>query len=137
MECSICNENYDFESEHKPFSLNPCGHCFCLKCIKALTQKDCPLCRTYIMSEIPNYAMFDVLKQSSQIPLTSNRETKIFKYTLNEMNELKQSLFDASKKKQIECQHLIEEMKRKIQKETERKITRILNDSQKLIFYLF
>lgn len=137
MECSICNEDYDFESEHKPFSLNPCGHCFCLKCIKALTQKDCPVCRTYIMSKIPNYAIFDVLKESLQIPLTtSNREAKHFKYTLNEMDELKQSLVDAFKKKQIECQHLIEEMKRKIQKETESKITRILNDSQMLMSHL-
>jgi hypothetical protein len=144
MECSICNENYDFESEHKPFSLNPCGHCFCLKCIKALTQKNCPVCRTYVMSEIPNYAIFDVIKESStanfklssQIPLASNRETKIFKYTLNEMNELKQSLVDAFKKKQIECQNLIEEMKRKIQKETESKITQILSDSQKLMSHL-
>ena len=83
MECSICNECYD-ETEHKPFLLNPCGHCFCLKCIKALTKRECPECHGRIKSEIPNYAVLNFKdttrrRLSSALPLSPSREAKIFK----------------------------------------------------------
>ena len=52
------------------------------------------------------------------------------------MDELKISLADTLKNKQTECRSSIEDMRGKIQQETENKITRILKDNQKLISQL-
>ena len=136
MNCSICREGFD-EIIHKPHTLNPCGHCFCSKCISTLSKRECPECREKIKSEIINYGILNLLSSSrpSTLPPNPERETKIFKSlenALNEMDELKKNLADTLKKKQTECRDLIEDMKKKIQKETEHKINRLLNDNQKL-----
>ena len=53
MECSICLENYN-DNENKPYLINPCGHCMCLKCLNRLPQQVCPHCRGKIESRIIN-----------------------------------------------------------------------------------
>ena len=42
FECKICMD------ELNKIMLVPCGHCFCLKCSKNLTE--CPICRSQIQS---------------------------------------------------------------------------------------
>ena len=65
MECSICNEDYDTK-DHKPYTIFPCGHCFCLKCINLLTQQQCPNCRGILQSKIVNRGVLDIIEQSKQ-----------------------------------------------------------------------
>ena len=53
MNCNICFENYN-DSTVKPFSITPCGHTFCEKCLDNLlayaniSQPKCPKCRVQI-----------------------------------------------------------------------------------------
>lgn len=46
LECTICFENFDAKNM-KPMTL-PCGHGFCLKCLKDLHKNgkiECPMCK--------------------------------------------------------------------------------------------
>ena len=76
MDCSICNEDFN-EKVHRPISLNPCGHSFCLKCINQLPNQVCPNCRIDIQSKTVNYGIMNMLKdiarsKSSMIPARHN-----------------------------------------------------------------
>jgi hypothetical protein len=60
MECSICQEDYN-ENENKPYLINPCGHCMCLKCLYRLTSPLCPHCRGKIESRTINRGILDCI----------------------------------------------------------------------------
>jgi hypothetical protein len=141
MDCSICNESFD-DKEHKPHSINPCGHCFCLKCIRLLTIRSlCPKCRGNIQSTIVNYAILDMLNDAPRTSRTSNpiRESRIFQSLdnmLSKMTELDQSLDDTLKKRISYINLCVNNMKDKIQKDTEKKVNALLNDNQKLLSQL-
>ncbi len=51
MNCNICFENYN-DSTVKPFSITPCGHTFCEKCLDNLLANislpKCPKCKVQI-----------------------------------------------------------------------------------------
>jgi hypothetical protein len=142
MDCSICNEFYD-ENEHKPHSLNPCGHYFCIKCIQSLENRSCPKCRGDIQSIIVNFAILDMLNDAAR-PKTSKssnpiRESKIFQSldnVLSEMNELDQSLTNTYEKRISEIETSVNNMKAEIQKDTEQKMNALLCDNQKLMSLL-
>ena len=70
MKCSICSVCFD-ESQHKPHTLNPCGHCFCSKCISTLSKRECPECREKIKGENKNYGVLNKLTSSRRIKLSS------------------------------------------------------------------
>ena len=110
MNCSVCNEAYN-ESENKPLTLNPCGHCFCLACLNSLKNQACPKCRAHIKSKIINFAILDMLNPSAasntqstvattaaQQPvheISPERKERIFKSLENvlaELDDLKKSL---------------------------------------------
>ncbi|XP_034246575.1 uncharacterized protein LOC117648264 [Thrips palmi] len=44
MQCPICYEVYN-QQDRRP-KIVPCGHTFCLVCLKSLRVKECPTCRT-------------------------------------------------------------------------------------------
>jgi hypothetical protein len=60
MNCQVCLENFDGDI-HRPFSISPCGHTFCITCLNFLPEKCCPKCRRNINEIMPNYAILDVL----------------------------------------------------------------------------
>ena len=67
MQCQICFESYDNDS-HKPFTINPCGHYFCAKCVDEFNRPNpqiilakCPVCRVNIESTTLNRAILDMM----------------------------------------------------------------------------
>ena len=128
MECSVCNEAYN-ETDFKPHSLNPCGHCFCIKCINSLPNKVCPICRQSIQSTILNFAILEMVRD--RIPIA--RPNLNF---MSEINDMKKSLNGSLNKKQLEWRKYIDQMREKISKDTEDKLNRLLNDNAELMSQL-
>ena len=76
MECSICQEDYN-ENENKPYLINPCGHCMCLKCLYRLSSPLCPHCRGKIESRTINRGILDCIDTIKNLqPLTFASSTK-------------------------------------------------------------
>lgn len=44
MQCTVCYEPYNIR-ERRP-KIVPCGHTFCLQCLKSFRSSECPSCRT-------------------------------------------------------------------------------------------
>ena len=97
MQCQICFESYDNDS-HKPFTINPCGHYFCTKCVDEFNKTQCiwpnpqiipakcPVCRVDIESTVINRAILDMMmnkedaargSSNEQVTLTSFDEMSI------------------------------------------------------------
>lgn len=53
-ECELCFEEYNLYDK-KAFSLVPCGHSLCVKCLESLQKQVCPFCRLEFISKIPNW----------------------------------------------------------------------------------
>ena len=109
MECSVCNEAYN-ETDFKPHSLNPCGHCFCIKCINSLPNKVCPICRQSIQSTILNFAILEMVRD--RIPIA--RPNLNF---MSEINDMKKSLNGSLNKKQLEWRKYIDQMRERYSRE--------------------
>lgn len=62
MDCEVCYEKFD-KNEHKPMTILPCTHTFCLKCLKRLKQQayKCPKCTKMISKTLPCYALLNLL----------------------------------------------------------------------------
>ena len=78
MECSICLELFDKE-ENRPFSIIPCMHTFCNKCLsKFSTTQLCPHCNKQIKSTSLNISLWDLINDwESNI---SNRDKNTFDF---------------------------------------------------------
>lgn len=50
--CEVCLDNYD-TMIHKPYSLVPCGHTYCIECLNRIIR--CPSCRIEFQDKIPNW----------------------------------------------------------------------------------
>ena len=99
MECKICLQNYN-DTERAPHTLSPCGHCFCLQCLKKLPRKLCPMDRRKFELKVINRAILDILSTQAA-PCTSNtsKNAKIV--------ELKSSLLDEFENMGVITTHLI------------------------------
>ncbi|XP_034242816.1 uncharacterized protein LOC117646123 isoform X5 [Thrips palmi] len=68
MECQICLENFNV-ADHRPKTL-PCGHSFCLQCLKRLPTKTCPNDSLPFFGSADALAdNFTVIKLCSQRPM--------------------------------------------------------------------
>lgn len=90
MDCEICAEPFD-HSVHKPYSLYPCPHTFCISCLQKLTENKCPICAKEIRDKNPNLALLNLVPKSAYDQLKDELEID-----MHELNELKQR-FDAKK----------------------------------------
>ena len=63
--CKVCFDAYD-ERQHRPFTLDICGHGFCYRCIYNLKSKRCPTCRARFSRVNPNYDLIDVIALSKK-----------------------------------------------------------------------
>lgn len=74
--CEICLINYDTMS-HKPYSLVPCGHTYCIECLNKMTSNSCPSCRCLFQNKIPNWEISKRLNSATapSAPVQSNDST--------------------------------------------------------------
>ena len=73
MECSICFNKYD-NAQRKPYVINPCGHCFCSKCLAELPTQLCPNDRGKIESKTLNRAILELVEESHRSCKTSSHQ---------------------------------------------------------------
>lgn len=72
MNCKICSKQYS-ELEYRPYTLIPCGHTFCTKCLEKL--KICPECDETIAGKLLNHAILEIINPN---PLECNDSTIYF-----------------------------------------------------------
>ena len=60
MECSLCLNEFECY-QRKPFTVNPCGHYFCLSYLNKIENKKCSNCRGTIESSTLNRGILDIL----------------------------------------------------------------------------
>ena len=65
FECKLCIEPLDHLT-HKPYSLYPCGHTYCISCIQKLSNPICPLCREHIHEKIVNFGLLEFIPQTNE-----------------------------------------------------------------------
>ncbi len=65
--CGLCLESYN-TSNHKPYSLVPCGHTLCIQCHDSLGKTVCPYCRTDFTDIIPNWEIMKHLPLDPRAP---------------------------------------------------------------------
>ena len=63
LSCKICLNPYD-ENLHKPLSIYPCGHTYCLACLEQLITQTCPECRTYIDYNVDNWEILRLINSN-------------------------------------------------------------------------
>ncbi len=81
MNCPVCIERYESSGYHKPFTIVPCGHSLCHKCLNSLQTRICPKCRVTIRDEIVNYGIIEIIEEqqtSHQNPASSDQLTADF-----------------------------------------------------------
>lgn len=61
--CAVCFENYDNETR-KPYSLVPCGHTFCARCVRELKGK-CPNDGQMFAETIKNWEIIGALENNT------------------------------------------------------------------------
>jgi hypothetical protein len=78
LTCPIGFEVYN-DGENKPFTLDSCGHTFCIKCVQMLSVKLCPQCRKTFDRVHPNYTLIDIITSKSKAELLKikSEEAKI------------------------------------------------------------
>lgn len=66
LECPVCMNQYNVESEQRPMSLS-CGHTVCRGCISRMPTQTCPTCRTPFIGQlcVQNFALCDVLAEAA------------------------------------------------------------------------
>jgi hypothetical protein len=130
MECFLCTELYDANT-HKPYSLNPCGHHFCVSCLEKTGTKTCPTCRGTIQSKTLNRAVLELITPET------NMQGKLLKHSL--IGETESLLSEWKTKKESEMKKFkekLQSLKFEIEKDKIEKITKLEMNSEKLIIYL-
>lgn len=114
MNCDICYDDYN-SNEKKPFTLVPCGHTFCIKCINSLMSREasCPNCRKKISEKIPNYGLVGLL-ELNLVPDLNTDLKKSISLRQNEIKEAKEDYDLKFNKKLNESNKKIEQIKSQI-----------------------
>lgn len=128
MNCQVCFENYN-DKENRPYTITPCGHSFCTKCLDSLTDKSCPKCRREINDKIINYAILDLL-DLNLVPDINATLKKSINSCFNEIDELKDTYQAKLNTKLSENQNQIQIVKNAINKQANN-ITKMINNSKK------
>lgn len=131
MNCEICIEKYN-DKENKPYSLIPCGHSFCIKCINRLKVKQCPKCRIEINAKLLNRALIDLLDLN--LIQDTNYELKIaIKKSTNEFNELKEKFYLKLNQKQMYFNDKIIKIEKEIDLQSNKIVDLISLNKNKLL----
>ena len=145
MECKICMQDFD-ENNRIPYTLNPCGHYFCIICLNSLPSKLCPLDRLRIDGKIVNRAILDMLSMPPVLAQASSNATSNASSNttrLKHVEYLERTFFGKLEhfekaynneiiKKLSESQSVFEALRKKIDENTDEKIQKLLCESEKL-----
>jgi hypothetical protein len=122
MECSICTEDFEETELKRPFTLSPCGHCFCMGCLNRLTLNRCPECRRFIEQKTLNRGLLSLIEKNKA---TSTKMPKLFDTLLNEVDDLKAQLKQSLDKKLKDNKTSIDQKRENMTKETQTKKTEL------------
>lgn len=89
MNCKICYESFDL-NQRRPFTLIPCGHCFCIVCLSRLTEAICPNCRNPIIDKKVNYSIIDFLEEDTTS--NSNETETIAQFMQTNLSEISEKI---------------------------------------------
>lgn len=76
LECSLCTNPFDFETEHRPMSL-VCGHTYCRLCVSRLHSKTCPDCRAPFSEAATNYIMRNMMHGQIAAADSTSQEAQV------------------------------------------------------------
>jgi hypothetical protein len=132
MDCAICFNKYD-NDKHKPYSIAPCGHSFCISCLNriesSLTAKKCPVDRTEIENKVINRGIMDLITSPS-----SNKTKSILnslkKSLLAEMKKLEKEMDATCTKKLKHIEELADSIRTEIEKDKIEKISCLERDAK-------
>ena len=131
MDCSICFNKYDTE-KYKPFSITPCGHCFCLHCLNSLQNQVCPIDRKPIENKIINRGILDLISSSD-----SNKSKCVLQQLKNsmikEMKKLEKEMMSTCDSQIKKLEAMANSIKAEIEMDKMAKIERLERDSSVLI----
>ncbi|KAF9783882.1 hypothetical protein BJ322DRAFT_974391, partial [Thelephora terrestris] len=83
--CDICLEHFSVDGDQRAPHAPRCGHVFCLRCLKSLTRRVCPMCRTpFQRSEVTKIH----LEQQAR---SSDSSTKLARELHNRINSFVQT----------------------------------------------
>ncbi len=132
MECKICLHKYDVVVR-VPYSINPCGHCYCISCLNKIISQHCPTCRGKIASKTINRAILELITNTS--PDTSSQsQTKI--KDLLQLKDLGCQLNSKIKSKQNECRDSFKTIREKVQADFNKKLQLLLKNEENLVTQL-
>lgn len=130
--CPIGFESYD-DNEHKPLSLDNCGHTFCKKCLSMIeNSKSCPQCRAQFKKTNVNYALLDIISNCND---NINENNKSFE-TKKKVDQIEKHLKEFGKMCK-ESKNLVDEnfrnMRFEINNYSESRINEIIEKQNNLL----
>ena len=133
MDCPVCFEKYQLSGDHQPFTVFPCGHSLCQKCLNSLLTRDCPNCMGPITGKVVCFGMMNMIEKKEENKNVSgsvNELTKNFiRSTIITVNPFSKKIEELNKK----INEMIEKKKREtastkseIEHETQMKIDHVV-----------
>ena len=87
--CKICCDFFN-AGPKKAYSINPCGHYYCISCINKLPAQTCPHCRGEIKNITINRAILDILDTTTSNTIIADDFIKEVEITRNKVAKEKQ-----------------------------------------------
>lgn len=130
MQCKICFEKYN-NTVVKPYSLYPCSHSFCIRCLEALPQKECPKCKREIRDKQPNYDLLEALEELHPVDSHLKKEIQsLLDELLNFKSTYELKLIESYKFKEAK----IDTMRSRVEERTNQLIQKLI-DQQDFLFH--
>ena len=136
MNCEICFEIYT-KTEHKPYTLIPCGHTYCIECIekvKSLSKiHKCSQCSEIVQEYKPSYAILKILEQNLDFIDFSNIKLKqVVVELINQINDTKTNIYLLKEKKLQNNQYKINVIKNEISNHSTDLLNTLLNNQESI-----
>lgn len=134
MNCKNCSHTYNI-SARKPITMMPCGHTFCLSCLTDLKSQIvylCPACKELIISEKPNFELFEFLQQTSSFDPNSRLKQAIQQQAV-QLTQLKDKLDLDYMKKCKQNKEIVDSLKNQVNTRTNEFIDSVFTSQRKIL----
>lgn len=138
MNCEVCSEIYN-DTNHKPYTLIPCGHTYCLDCIerlKSLSEQahfKCNHCNEPVEDYKPSYAIMKILDQKLCLEYSDLKLKQTVFELINNINDMKTSIYFLKEKKVKDNQYKINVIKNEISNQSTDLLNILLNNQEKIV----